>query len=118
MERNSGPLSAESASWLYLILAILFEVGGTTSLKMSDGFTKVLPTISTVVLYLLTFLFLGFAVKKIDLSVAYAVWSGIGIIILALVSFLFLNEKMNLIKIMGILFIIGGVVIVNLTTKH
>jgi len=96
----------------------LFEVGGTTSLKMSDGFTKVLPTISTVVLYLLTFLFLGFAVKKIDLSVAYAVWSGIGIIILALVSFLFLNEKMNLIKIMGILFIIGGVVIVNLTTKH
>jgi small multidrug resistance pump len=105
-------------NWIYLLLAIVFEVTGTSFLKLSSGFTKVWPAIGTVVLYILTFLFLGLAMKKIELSVAYAVWSGVGIILLALVSFFFFSEKFSLVKTLGIVFIIIGVVMVNLTTRH
>ena len=64
--------------WFYLASAILFEVAGTTSMKLSYGFTRLLPSILLFVFYAISFVSLTFAVKKIDMSVSYAIWSGVG----------------------------------------
>ena len=65
-------------SWFYLMLAIILEVSGTTSMKLSQGFTKTLPSIAMFIFYILSLISLTLALKKVDVSVAYAVWSGIG----------------------------------------
>ncbi len=77
----------------YLILAILAEVAGTTSIKLSEGFTKVLSSVGIFAFYGLSLGMLNFALKQIDLSFAYAVWSGIGMALIAIVGFFGLASR-------------------------
>ena len=93
-------------SWLYLVLAIIFETLGTTALKMSNGFSVLLPSVATIITYILCFLFLSFALKTIDVSVAYAIWSAFGILLISIIGIIFFHESINFIKIISILLII------------
>lgn len=97
-------------SWLYLVLAIIFETIGTTALKLSNGFAVLLPSIGTVFAYILSFLFLSFALKTIDISIAYALWGAFGILLVCGIGIIFFHEQISLIKVVSILFIILGTV--------
>jgi small multidrug resistance pump len=102
-------------TWLYLGLAILLEVSGTTCMKLSDGFTRVAPSILLVVFYALSFGMLTLALKRIDVSVAYAVWSGVGTALIATIGVLWFKEPATALKLVSIGLIILGVVGVNLS---
>ena len=97
-------------SWLVLIAAIAAEVGGTTCLKLSDGFSRLVPSLSVVVLYFLSFIFLAHVLKTIDVSVAYAIWAGLGTALVATVGFLVFGEPMSGVRLISIGFIVLGVV--------
>ena len=104
-------------SWLYLVVAIVLEVFGTTSMKLSEGFTKVLPSILMFVLYGFSLGALALALKKIDVSVAYAVWSGLGTALIAVVGILWFRESAGVLKIISLGLIIMGVIGLNLGTR-
>ncbi len=97
-------------SWVYLIFAIIFETLGTTALKMSNGFSVLLPSIVTIITYILCFLFLSFALKTIDVSVAYAIWGAFGILLISAIGMIFFNESVSFIKITSILLIVLGTI--------
>ncbi len=100
--------------WINLILAITFEVMGTTSMKLSNGFTKLFPSILIFVCYGICFTFLTFALKKIEVSLAYAVWSGIGTALITIIGISYFNESISLQKVVSIGLIIIGVIGLNL----
>ncbi len=99
--------------WLFLIFAILFEVSGTTCMKISYGFTRLLPSILMFILYGLSFVSLTFAIKKFDVSVAYAVWSGMGTALIATIGILYFKEPVTALRMICIGLIIIGVVGLN-----
>ncbi|MDT8717651.1 multidrug efflux SMR transporter [Clostridium sp. 19966] len=101
--------------WIYLIMAILFEITGTTLMKLSNGLTKLLPSIGMAIAYLLCFSVLSLALKKIPVSVAYAIWSAAGIVIISTIGIIFFKESVSLLKILSIIFIVVGVVGLNLS---
>lgn len=101
--------------WVYLILAIAFEIAATTLMKVSNGFTKILPTLGTFLGYIICFSFLSIALKKIDMSVAYAVWSAAGIVVLSTIGVVVFKENINVLKVTSILFIVLGVIGLNLS---
>ena len=96
-------------SFFYLGLAIIFEVFGTTCMKLSEGFTKLAPSILMVILYVLSFACLTFALKKIDVSIAYAIWAGLGTALIATVGILWFEEPLNALKIISLGLVIIGV---------
>jgi small multidrug resistance pump len=100
--------------WLYLLIAILTEVVGTTMMKVSQGLTKLYPSILMFVMYAISFVFMALALKKIEVSTAYAIWSGLGTALIATIGILAFRESFNLPKLVGIVLIIGGVVLLNL----
>lgn len=102
-------------TWLYLVLAILLEVAGTTCMKLSEGFTKTLPSFLLFVFYTLSFGMLTMALKKLDVSVAYAVWSGMGTALIATIGVLWFKEPLTALKLISLGLIILGVVGLNLT---
>lgn len=102
--------------WLYLILAILLEVSGTTCMKLSEGFTKTVPSILLFVFYTLSFGMLTLALKRLDVSVAYAVWSGMGTALIATIGVLYFKEPVTALKLISLALIIGGVVGLNLSS--
>lgn len=101
--------------WIYLIVAIMCEIVATSLMKYSNGFSKILPTIGTVVGYIVCFTFFSMALKKIDISVAYAIWSAFGIVVLSVIGVLVFKESISPLKVISILFIIVGVVGLNLS---
>jgi len=102
-------------TWLYLALAIVLEISGTTCMKLSEGFTKIVPSILLFVFYTLSFAMLTMALKKIDVSVAYAVWSGVGTALIATIGVLWFKEPATAIKLVSLGLIIVGVVGLNLS---
>lgn len=105
--------------WVYLISAILLEVSGTMSMKFSEGLTKVVPSILIFIFYGLSLSLLTLALKTIPVSMAYAIWSGIGTALIAVIGLYFFNESFDFVKWTGIVLIIGGVVLINLKgTAH
>ena len=98
----------------YLLLAILAEVTGTTCLKLSEGFTRLLPSALMLVFYGLSLGFLGLALKKVDLSLAYAIWSGLGIAFIASVGVLWFREPVTAVKVVSLGLIVVGVAGLNL----
>lgn len=102
-------------SYLYLILAILTEVSGTTAMKMSQGFTKLAPSIVMFIFYALSLTLLTLALKSIDVSVAYAIWSGVGTALIATIGLVWFKESVSPLKIVSILMIIAGVIGLNLS---
>lgn len=102
-------------AWLYLILAILFEVAGTTSMKLSEGFSRLVPSILLFVFYAASFVAVTIALKEIEVSIAYAVWSGLGTALITVIGILFFRETVTVLKIVSIILIIIGIVGLNLS---
>lgn len=99
--------------WFFLSLAILSEVFGSSMLKLSEGFTKPWPTAAMAVAFVCSFYFLSLSLKSIPLGTAYAVWAGVGLVLTCLVSIVFFGQKADIAGIVGIGFILVGVVILN-----
>ena len=97
------------SSWLFLAGAIVLEVAGTVSMKLSDGFSNLLPSAALFFFYGGAFTLLNFALKKVDLSVAYAIWSGAGTAVVAAIGFIFFKDSLTPAKIISIALIIAGV---------
>jgi small multidrug resistance pump len=104
--------------WITLLLAIIFEVTGTTAMKLSEGFTKPLPSVAMTLFYILSLAMLTLALKKIDVSVAYAIWSGVGTALIALIGIWVFGESLSILKITSIILIIIGVVGLQLGMGH
>jgi small multidrug resistance pump len=102
-------------SWFYLILAIGLEVSGTTCMKLSDGFAKTTASFLIFVFYGLSIIALTLAVKRIDISVSYAVWSGLGTGLMAVIGVVWFGEPLTSLKAAALALIIVGVVAVNLS---
>jgi small multidrug resistance pump len=103
--------------YLYLGLAILFEVIGSSFIKASNGFSKLAPTIVVAIAYLICFYFLSLTLKTIPLGTAYAIWGGLGIILTALVSVFVFKQSIDIPAIIGIILIVGGVFVINFFSK-
>lgn len=96
--------------WVYLILAIIFETLGTSALKMSNGFSVLMPSIGTIVSYILCFFFLSHALKTIEVSVAYAIWGAVGILLISAIGMTLFHESISAVKIISIVLIIIGTI--------
>ncbi|MFF8502363.1 DMT family transporter [Streptomyces anulatus] len=101
-----------------LAAAIAAEVAGTTAMKYSEGFTRLWPSLGTVVGYLIAFTLLAQTLKTLSVGTAYAIWAGVGTAAVALIGILFLGESGGLVKIAGIALIVAGVVVLNLGGAH
>ena len=97
-------------SWVYLIVAILLEVSGTTCMKLSQGLTKLGPSVLVFVFYGCSLVGLTLALKKLQVSVAYAVWSGVGTAVVAVIGVVWFKEPMTAVKMVCLTMIIAGVV--------
>jgi small multidrug resistance pump len=104
-------------AWIYLFLAILFEVSGTTAMKLSNGFEKLFPSILMFVFYIMSLSSLTLALKKIELSVAYAVWGGVGTAIVAVIGIAWFDEQANLLKLISLVLVTTGVVGLHISSK-
>lgn len=101
-------------SLVYLFLAVIAEVIGTSFLPATANFTKLLPTTIVAFSYLLSFWLLTYVLKTINLGITYAIWSGLGIVLVSLMGFLIYNQKLDNAAILGIGLIVAGVLILNL----
>jgi small multidrug resistance pump len=101
--------------WVFLAFAILLEVLGTISMKLSAGFTRAVPTLLIFVFYAASFTALTFALKKIDIGLAYAIWSGVGTALITLIGIAFFREPSTILKMASIGLIITGVVGLHLS---
>ena len=106
------------APWILLLLAIGSEVIGTSCLKLSEGFSKPIPTLVVLVTYATAMLLLSRVVQTIPLGITYALWSGIGIVAIVLVGLFAYKQVPSPGQLVGIATITAGVIIVNLTGKH
>lgn len=106
-----------STAWVFLVLAIVAEVIGTSFLKASAGFTKPLPSVMVVLGYGAAFYFLSLTLTAIPIGIAYAVWSGVGVTLIAAIGWLFLGQKLDAAAIAGMGLIVAGVVVLNLFSK-
>lgn len=104
--------------YLTLAGAILAEVLGTTSMKFSNGFTRLWPSLGTTVGYVIAFVLLAQTLKTMSVGTAYAIWAGVGTATIALIGMAFLDEAVNAARIGGILLVIAGVVLLNLGGSH
>ena len=104
-------------AYLYLGFAIVAEVIGTTALKASDSFTRTLPSLITVGCYALSFYLLTFSLRVLPTGIAYAIWSGVGIVLISIVSWLYFKQSLDLAAIAGLALISAGVLVINLFSK-
>lgn len=98
-------------------LAIVAEVIGTTALKASEGFTRLAPSLIVVVGYGVAFYCLSLVLKSIPVGVTYAIWSGLGIVLITVVAFLVYGQRIDLAGLIGMGLIIAGVVVLNVFSK-
>ncbi|WP_435865079.1 DMT family transporter [Streptomyces spectabilis] len=101
-----------------LAAAIVAEVAGTTAMKYSEGFSKLWPSLVTVVGYVLAFALLAQTLKTLSVGTAYAIWAGIGTAAVAAIGMVFMGESASLLKLSGIALVIAGVVVLNLGGAH
>jgi len=101
--------------WLILSLAILLEVCGTVCLKLSHGMTRPLPVVGVVVFYLSTFTLMSLCLKNLEIGTVYAVWSGVGTALVAIIGILYFAESFNWMKILGLSLVIAGVIFLHRT---
>lgn len=94
--------------WLLLALAIILELSGTICLKLSYGFSRLLPSIGVVCFYLGSFALMAQSLKSLEVGIVYAIWAGVGTALIAIVGILAFGESITAFKILGLLLIIGG----------
>ena len=103
--------------WIILAGAIVFEVIGTSALKASDSFTKLGPSIIVAVAYAGAFYLLSMTLKTMSVGVAYAIWSGAGVLLIALASWIFYGQSLDVPAMVGMVLIVAGVAVINLFSK-
>jgi small multidrug resistance pump len=104
--------------WVLLSIAILLEVAGITSMKLSRGFAEPIPSLAVPVFYVLSAAAVILALKRLDLSVTYAIWSGVGTALAAMIGIAYFREPLSLFKLASILLVVLGVVGLSLAAKH
>ena len=104
-------------SWLYLLTAIVAEVIATSALKASDGFGKLWPSVITVAGYTVAFYCLSLTLRTIPVGVAYAIWSGLGVVLITIAAWLLFGQKLDLPALIGMGLIVAGVVVMNVFSK-
>jgi len=104
-------------AYLYLGFAIVAEVIGTTALKASDSFTRPLPSLITVGCYALSFYLLTFSLRVLPTGIAYAIWSGVGIVLISAVGWFWFKQSLDTPALIGLGLIIAGVLVINLFSK-
>ncbi|GLR14161.1 SMR family transporter [Chitinimonas viridis] len=104
-------------NWLFLAIAIVAEVIATSALKSSDGLTRLWPSLLTLGGYSIAFYFLSLTLRTIPMGTAYAIWSGAGIVLIALIAWLLHGQKLDAPALLGMALIIAGVVVINLYSK-
>ncbi|HLI11181.1 MAG TPA: multidrug efflux SMR transporter [Alphaproteobacteria bacterium] len=102
---------------LYLLIAILSEVAATSALKASDGFAHAIPSAVVVAGYAVAFYCLSLALREIPVGVAYAIWSGAGIVLLAIIGYVLYRQSLDLAAVIGIALILAGVLVLNLFSR-
>ena len=100
-------------TYLILTIAIFCEVGGTMLLPVSQNFTKIIPTTTLAVFYLLSFYLITFVVDKIPIAIVYATWSGLGVFTVAILGYVFFKQSLSWQAVLGLFLIVMGVVLVN-----
>lgn len=103
--------------WLYLGIAIGAEIFATSALKSADGFTRLLPSICVIFGYCISFYCLSLALRTIPVGIAYALWSGIGVVCIALIGFWVYKQQLDAAAIIGLALIMAGVLVINLLSK-
>ncbi|MGC9456588.1 MAG: DMT family transporter [Halothiobacillaceae bacterium] len=103
--------------WLFLVIAIVAEVAATSALKASDGFTRLVPSIGVVLGYAVAFYFLALTLRVIPVGIAYAIWAGLGIVLIALIGWMIFGQKIDAAGLAGMGLIIAGVLVINLFSK-
>ncbi|RQO53743.1 QacE family quaternary ammonium compound efflux SMR transporter [Variovorax sp. KBW07] len=106
-----------TSNYAFLFVAIVAEVIATSFLKGSEGFTRLWPSVASVAGYAVAFFFLSLTLRTIPTGIAYAIWSGVGIVLISLVSWLWFGQKLDGPAILGLGLIIAGVVVVNVFSK-
>ena len=101
-------------AYAYLLIAILSVVLATSMLKASDGFTKLIPSIVTFIGYSVSFYFLSMVLKYIPMGISYAIWSGLGIVLISIVGLLVFKQELDMPGIFGMVLIISGVIVIHL----
>lgn len=107
-----------AVAWILVVVAIGVEVTGTSLLKSTEGFTRPLVSLGVLGLYGVSIALLARAVQVLEVSIVYAVWSGVGTAAIAVIGMLFLNEPIGAAKALGLALVIAGVVILNLAGAH
>ena len=103
--------------WLFLSVAIVSEVVATSALKSSNGFTQFWPSVVVVAGYAAAFFFLSLALRTMPVGIAYAIWSGVGLVLISLIAWLFLGQTLDGPAILGLGLIVAGVVILNVFSR-
>ncbi|SNR67970.1 multidrug efflux SMR transporter [Flavobacterium sp. ov086] len=104
-------------NFFFLGIAIIFEIIATSALKKSEQFTQLIPSIVTIVGYFAAFYFLSFAIRTIPVGIAYAIWSGVGIVLITIIGAIFFKQIPDLPAIIGLALIMIGVVVINIFSK-
>ncbi|WP_278495629.1 DMT family transporter [Pantoea vagans] len=104
-------------TYIILAISICAETLATTMMKASDGFTRIIPSMVVVVGYAISFHGLSLVVKTMNIGIAYAIWAGMGIFLVSIMSFLFYKQKLDLPAIMGMALIAVGILIIQLFSK-
>ena len=110
-------MSQSMLAYGLLAIAIVSEVTGSTFLAKSEGFSKPLPTIITMICFGIAFYFLSQVIKTIPLGIAYAIWSGVGIVLVTIIAWIVFDQKLDVWGIIGIALIMSGVLVLNLLSK-
>jgi len=103
--------------WMFLAVAIVSEVIATSALKASEGFTRLWPSLIVVIGYLSAFYFLSLTLRTMPIGVAYAIWSGVGVALIALIAWVFFGQTLDVPAIIGLALIVAGVVVLNVFSK-
>ena len=104
-------------AWLLLGMAIVAEVVGTSALKASEGFTRLGPSVVVVLGYAVAFYCLSLVLKTLPVGITYAIWSGLGIVLITLVAYVLYGQKIDLPGLLGMGLILAGVVVLNVFSK-
>ncbi|MBA3446790.1 MAG: multidrug efflux SMR transporter [Pseudaminobacter sp.] len=104
-------------NYAYLLIAILFEVLATTALKETQGFTRLVPSLVTVIGYALAFYFLSLPLRTMPVGVVYAIWCGAGIILITMIGWIWFRQLLDAPALIGMGFIMAGVMIINLFSR-
>ena len=99
--------------WIYLIIAIITEVIATSALKESEGFTKTIPSLIVIIGYSITFYFMSLVLREMSVGITYAIWSGMGILLITTIGYFRYNQMLDAPAVLGMSFIALGIIILR-----